>query len=115
MSAQPTISTEKTTPSKNPNDQRRSSLQKRHGTSEELESLRARRKEAASAIAPNFLAYYERIRTKRWPAVVQLNQECVCEGCHLVQPPSVQQMVQRGGTLVACTMCGRVLYRDSEF
>ena len=40
MSAQPTISTEKTTPSKNPNDQRRSSLQKRHGTSEELESLR---------------------------------------------------------------------------
>ena len=82
---------------------------------EELESLRARRKEATSAIAPNFLAYYEHIRTKRWPAVAQLNQECVCEGCHLVQPPSVQQMVQRGGTLVACTMCGRVLYRDSEF
>ena len=40
MSAQPTISTEKTAQSKNSNEQNRSSFQRRHGTSEELESLR---------------------------------------------------------------------------
>ena len=40
MSAQPSVSTEKNTQSKNQNGQHRSSFQRRHGTSEELESLR---------------------------------------------------------------------------
>ena len=83
---------------------------------DELAALRARRKEAAAAVPQNFLRYYERLRTKRWPAAVRLNRECVCEGCHLVQPPSVEQMVQRGGdNIVACTMCGRLLYREPGF
>lgn len=82
---------------------------------EELANLRSQRASLAAAVPRNFLAYYERLRVKRWPAAVQLNRECVCEGCHLVQPPSVEQMVQRGTGLVACTMCGRILYRPQEF
>ena len=69
---------------------------------------------------PKFLLYYERIRSKRWPAIVSLNHEGVCDGCHLVQPPSVAQLADanlRNGEnglaqrIVACTMCGRILYR----
>lgn len=65
--------------------------------------------------------YYERLRTKRWPVIVPLTHDGVCDGCHLVQPPSVSQLVDanvknaengRPMKLVACTMCGRMLYRD---
>ena len=66
------------------------------------------------------MLYYERLRTKRWPVVVSLTHDGVCDGCHLVQPPSVGQMADanaRNGEfgkpqrIVACTMCGRILYR----
>jgi len=69
---------------------------------------------------PKFLLYYERLRTKRWPVVTALTHDGVCDGCHLVQPPSVGQLADanakngeagRPQSIVACTMCGRILYR----
>jgi predicted nucleic acid-binding Zn-ribbon protein len=78
----------------------------------ELEEAQKERAEKAKlATHPKFMLYYERLRTKRWPVVVPLTHEGVCDGCHLVQPPSVAQMVDHNADLVACTMCGRVLYR----
>ena len=50
------------------------------------------------------------------------NIDGVCDGCHLVQPPSVGQLVNanaRNGvegkaqSIVACTMCGRILYGEA--
>ena len=78
----------------------------------QLDELTAERAAKAALVNPRMLLYYERIRTKRWPAVVLLNDDGVCDGCHLVQPPSVAQMVQHHKELVACTMCGRILFRD---
>ena len=79
----------------------------------ELErALKEREEVAARVTDPKMRLYYERIRTKRWPAVVLLTHDGVCDGCHLVQPPSVAQMVEHNTGLVACTMCGRILYRD---
>ena len=87
----------------------------------ELESAKAERAEKLKAVNnPKFMLYYERLRQKRWPVVVSLTHEGVCDGCHLQQPPSVAQMVDanakrgsEGGeqAIVACTMCGRILYR----
>ena len=87
----------------------------------ELEEAQAERTTKARAVSdPKFLLYYERLRTKRWPVVVALTHDGVCDGCHLVQPPSVGQLADanaRNGeagkpqSIVACTMCGRVLYR----
>ena len=77
-----------------------------------LQQERAERSKAVSDADPRTLLYYERLRTRRWPAVALLNSDDVCDGCHLVQPPSVAQMVQHNQGLVACTMCGRILYRD---
>ena len=88
----------------------------------ELDECKALRAEKAKAVAdPKFMLYYERLRMKRWPVVVPLTHEGVCDGCHLVQPPSVGQLVNanarngaegRPQSIVACTMCGRILYSD---
>ena len=77
-----------------------------------LMKMRAEQADAVSKSAPRFLLYYERQRTKRWPVVVTLNHDGVCDGCHMKQPPFVEQLVQHNKDLVACTMCGRILYRD---
>ena len=76
----------------------------------ELTAAEAVRVEAAKKVSPQFMLYYERLRSKRWPVVVSLGTDCVCNGCHLVQPPSVGQMVRRNQGLVPCQMCGRILY-----
>ena len=88
---------------------------------EELASAQAERAEKAKAVTdPKLMLYHERLRLKRWPVVVALTHDGVCDGCHLVQPPSVGQLADanakngEGGkpqSIVACTMCGRILYR----
>ena len=84
------------------------------------EATRERAEKAKAVNDPKFMLYYERLRTKRWPVVVPLTHEGVCDGCHLVQPPSVAQLADanakngeegRPQSIVACTMCGRILYR----
>ena len=87
----------------------------------ELAEAQKERAEKAKAVNdPKFVLYYERLRTKRWPVVAALTHDGVCDGCHLVQPPSVGQLADanaRNGeagkpqSIVACTMCGRILYR----
>ncbi len=90
----------------------------------ELAECQADRVEKAKAVSdPQFMLYYERLRLKRWPVVVPLTHEGVCDGCHLVQPPSVGQLVSanekngaagRQQRIVACTMCGRILYAGAD-
>ena len=84
------------------------------------EAQSERTAKAAQVSDPKFMLYYERLRTKRWPVVVQLTHDGVCDGCHLVQPPSVGQLADANAkngeagkdqSVVACTMCGRILYR----
>ena len=80
------------------------------------------RKGSAAQVDPRWLAYYERMRTKRWPVLVPLVPDRVCAGCHLVQSPSIGQLVLRNTKadsdadvkeqMVPCQMCGRLLYKD---
>ena len=85
------------------------------------EAQKERAEKVKTVTDPKFLLYYERLRTKRWPVVSALTHDGVCDGCHLVQPPSVGQLADanakngaegRPQAIVACTMCGRILYRD---
>jgi len=85
----------------------------------ELRVERAEKANAVKAIDPGFLLYYERLSTKRWPVVVPLTDDGVCDGCHMKQPPFVAQLVQHNTAATAkglkqqraaCTMCGRLLY-----
>ncbi len=85
------------------------------------EAMQERTAKVAAVSDPQSRLYYERLRTKRWPVIVPLTHDGVCDGCHLVQPPSVSQLVDANVKLaaqgkpmqrVACTMCGRMLYRE---
>jgi predicted nucleic acid-binding Zn-ribbon protein len=77
----------------------------------ELAKAEAERRAAAQSIDSRMLLHYGRLLTKRWPPVVPLEGGTVCGGCHLTQPPSVGHMVRRDAGLVACQMCGRILYK----
>jgi len=70
------------------------------------------RKECAAKVPPDVLARYDRLRTRRWPVVVMLTDDEVCDGCHMKQPPAVAQMVRHHDRIVGCSECGRLLYRD---
>ena len=87
---------------------------------EHADAVKERDEKAKAVSDPKFMLYYERLRTKRWPVVVELTHDGVCDGCHLVQPPSVGQLADANAkngeagkpqSIVACTMCGRILYR----
>ncbi len=75
-----------------------------------LQETRIERDEVARKVQPRPKLYYDRLKSKRWPVVVELQGGAVCAGCNLVQPPSVGQMVRRDLDVVVCTMCGRILY-----
>ncbi|MFO7936097.1 MAG: hypothetical protein R6V06_00595 [Kiritimatiellia bacterium] len=77
---------------------------------EALTETQKEREEVAKNVDPRSRLYYDRLRVKRWPAVVELQNGSVCTGCNLVQPPSIGQMVRRNRDIVVCTMCGRILY-----
>ena len=78
---------------------------------EALAAAEAERAESAKKVTPSFVHHYERLRVnKRWPIVVSLQPDCVCNGCHLQQTPSKGQMVRRNQGLVTCDACGRILY-----
>ena len=85
------------------------------------DAMKERAEKVAAISDPQSRLYYERLRTKRWPVIVPLTHDGVCDGCHLVQPPSVSQLVNanvkqaeqgKPMKIVACTMCGRILYRE---
>lgn len=78
----------------------------------ELARFVAERSEMVKLVDPRSRLVYERLMTKRWPVVVPLNDDDVCEGCHMKQPPYVAQRVMHNSGIVTCTMCGRIVYRD---
>jgi len=77
----------------------------------ELLTCQQARAEATKLVQPRELFVYDRLLTKRWPVVVPLQDDGVCKGCNLQQPPSILQGVRRAQGLVACQMCGRILFQ----
>lgn len=81
----------------------------------EIERVKARRAELATAVPPAQLRYYDRLALTRWPCAVEYSRaDGVCSGCNLVQPPSVTQAVLHADSeptvgLVTCPACGRIL------
>ncbi len=75
----------------------------------EIAQAQNERQAANQAVPPAFSGVYMRLLDRRWPPVVALEGNA-CGGCHLTQPPSVSHVVRRNNSLVACQMCGRILY-----
>ena len=88
-------------------DERLAEVTSEHG------ELEVHRKECAAKVPPDALAKYDRLRTRRWPVLVLLTDDDVCDGCHMKQPPAVAQAVRHNDRLVGCSECGRFLYREA--
>ena len=76
----------------------------------ELATVETARGDAAKKVQSRALLIYDRLRTRKWPVVTPLQEDGVCKGCNLRQPPSVLQMARREQELTTCQMCGRILY-----
>jgi predicted nucleic acid-binding Zn-ribbon protein len=74
----------------------------------ELSDLESKHAEALSAVDREGLTSYENIKKTRGQAVVRVEQGR-CLGCRVMLSVSELQRV-RGGTIVTCSNCGRILY-----
>ncbi|RMF79936.1 MAG: hypothetical protein D6739_10620 [Nitrospirae bacterium] len=81
---------------------------------EELAALRQRREEAVAAVAPQALARYKRIASRRAPLVVVPVRDGRCTGCHIKLPPQLFVDVKRNDGIHLCGQCQRILYYRGE-
>lgn len=73
----------------------------------ELESQRAKAKELMSQVDPGLLEEYETIKKHISPPVARLTHG-QCSGCNTSLPSAILSKI-RGGTLVECETCGRMI------
>lgn len=77
----------------------------------ELESLNQKRAASAVDIPQEWLAIYERIfANKKDFALVGLDGNAVCGGCHMKVPAQVLHDVRGAASLITCVFCGRLLF-----
>lgn len=78
---------------------------------EEQGALQTKRDEMAKDIDEDWLSRYERIfRNKGDYALVPIENNSACGGCHMRLPPQTIQDVKKATGMVSCSYCGRLLY-----
>jgi predicted nucleic acid-binding Zn-ribbon protein len=76
----------------------------------ELEGLRAERRELVGRIDPKLMALYEKCRKKYHGVAVSEATEGRCSACQLDIRPAIYQELRRGEAVLTCENCGRILY-----
>lgn len=74
-----------------------------------LNELHAERQSAVSGINPNIYRIYERVRKGRGGVAVAEAVEGRCTACHLSMRLQLFQDLKRGGQVMTCENCGRIL------
>jgi predicted nucleic acid-binding Zn-ribbon protein len=75
-----------------------------------VRELRARRNQAAGAVAAETLARYEAIRKARGGRAVAEVRQGICEACRVAITSTTLHRARAGTELVTCGNCGRILY-----
>lgn len=83
------------------------------GIEDRLKAWENRRSELTRKVSPPLLGKYERIHKRIGLAVVEVQGGC-CKGCHMELLPQAHIELQRGGRLVQCSNCNRILFLSSE-
>jgi predicted nucleic acid-binding Zn-ribbon protein len=74
--------------------------------------LRAARDAALARLEPALVERYEKILSRRQPAVVIIHAES-CMGCRVDIPPQAYIEIRRGEMIISCAFCHRILiHRD---
>ena len=75
---------------------------------EDLARLRAARQRVVAATDAKLIEQYERIATRRRPAVVRI-RGTLCLGCRVDVPAQLCIEIQRGARIITCGNCQRIL------
>jgi len=73
-----------------------------------LSDLRRKRQLLSDKISPQAVELYQGLRKERGTAVARVEQG-ICRGCRISLPTTELQQA-RGGNLVKCSSCGRILF-----
>jgi len=73
-----------------------------------LPGLKQKQEQLAGAIDASALELYRLLRKQKGAAVARVEQG-ICRGCRISLPANELQLV-RGGRLIQCSSCGRILY-----
>ena len=77
----------------------------------EIEGLRGNRERESAVIDGALLQRYEKILSRRAPAVAVVSKE-ICLGCRVGIPPQAAIELLRGEAIVTCGTCQRILIRE---
>jgi predicted nucleic acid-binding Zn-ribbon protein len=80
-----------------------------------IKVLDSQRSQATDGIDPSFLSRYERIlRHKDGIAIVPVQNEGSCGGCHMNVTPQQINAIKMQKELVECEMCSRIFYLEDD-
>ncbi len=83
-------------------------------TEKEIEKLKQRAKRLRSKVSARLLARFERIAEARDGMAVVLANGGICQGCYTSIRPQIFDEIRRGGTIVQCESCSRILFYDVQ-
>lgn len=75
-----------------------------------LAQLEAQRKQLMPDIEPKILAQYERILLNRDGLAIVSVKDNSCQGCNMLVPPQVINLIKMYERIVTCEVCNRILY-----
>jgi predicted nucleic acid-binding Zn-ribbon protein len=75
-----------------------------------LDGLSKQRASLVTAIGPEDVATYERLRQRKAGYAVAAVKDSICQGCRMNPPTSQVQHARSGRELVFCNNCGRILH-----
>ena len=75
-----------------------------------LSELKSKRQLLSVKIDPQTVEFYQQLKKQKKQAVVKVVQG-ICRGCR-ISLPSIELQRARGGSLVQCSSCGRILFLD---
>ena len=76
-----------------------------------IAGLREERETCRASIDAEMLEQYDKIASRRRPAVVHVREE-LCLGCRVGIPPQLKIELLRGQRLITCSNCHRILVRE---
>lgn len=79
-----------------------------------LAQLEAKRKQVAPGIEALIFAQYERILSSRDGLSIVTVKNNSCQGCNMLLPPQVINLIKMYEHIVTCEVCNRILYIENE-
>lgn len=80
------------------------------GFQRELDGLESERGSIAAGLQHEQFSLYEKLAASRHGVVVVPVQSGCCGGCHVKLRPALISQLKRGGAIVRCDSCARILY-----